>query len=190
MIFYRQRPNMATEKYRMSKRGAILMKTSRLFFFLTSFALLTPTGACFATDYKVYSGAECQPTYGNEAHYFTFDPGGITNDGPVPSFVTCPLVRDRIPSPGALDPGMRVISANGATLTCEFLSMDQNGKVLHSVTKSTSANVPTPLIFSRNGPIRTEAAGSYVFECWLPEKGRVINYSLGEVGETGTAELP
>jgi hypothetical protein len=180
----------ATQESRKSQRGETLMKCKQLFIPLTGLALLALVSASFATDYKVYPGAACQPTYGAEADYFYLDSTGITNVGPVPSIVTCPVVRDRVPAPGALDPGMRVASANGATLSCWFESMDQNGNVLHSVVQSTTASVPTPLIFSRNGPIRTEAAGSYTFGCWLPEGGRVINYSLGEQGETGNAELP
>lgn len=166
------------------------MKLKQWFIPLTGLVLFALASASFATDYKVYPGSGCQPTHGEEADYFYRDSSGITNVGPVPSIITCPVVRDRVPAPTALDPGMRVASAYGATLSCWFESIDQNGNALQSVVQSTTASVPTPLIFSRNGPIRTAAAGSYSFGCWLPEGGRVINYSLGEQGETGSFELP
>lgn len=182
--------DQATQENRRSKRGETLMKLNRLFIPLTGLALLALASASFATDYKVYPGAGCQPVSGTEARLFVTNPTGITNIGSVDSFVACPVVRDRIPAPAALDPGMRVASANGARLVCAFYSMDQNGAILHEVVQSTTANGPTPLIFSHSGPIRTAAAGSYAFECLLPPSGRVINYSLGEQGETGNAELP
>jgi hypothetical protein len=160
------------------------MKLKHLFIPLTGLALISLASPSYAVDYKVYPGAGCQPRTGGQAGSFTTDETGFTNTSTQLLSVACPLVRDRTPDPDffLLDPGVRVKSSNGAILTCTFFSMDQNGGRVSSVFRSTREDGPIPLVFG--GTIPTKAAGSYVFLCNLPPNGKVINYSLGENGET------
>jgi hypothetical protein len=166
------------------------MKLNQFLIPLTSLALISIASPSYATDYKVYPGSACQPALSTDS--FRTEMIGITNTSTTQTVsVNCPIVRDRIPVPIALDPGVRVASSNGFTLQCLFYSLDQNGKVLDIISRSTTASTPTALVFSEPGRnIKTQAAGSYNITCILPPKARVINYSIGESGETGNAELP
>jgi hypothetical protein len=162
--------------------GIKLKRLSALLLGLTPILLASPS---YALDYKVYPGSGCQPVVGAQSGSFRRDNGSITYVGTDSGgFVNCPLERDWIPASASLDPGAWVASPNGGVLICEFYSKGQRGNHVDSVFRSTTASTPTPLIFSGR-PIRTEGAGSYYIQCKLPPQGRVINYSIGEAGQTG-----
>lgn len=163
------------------------MKLNQFLIPLTSLALISIASPSYATDYKVYPGSACQPSLNTDS--FRKDMVGIINLSSQTMFVNCPIVRDRIPTPKALDPGIRVASSNGLYLQCIFYSLDQNGNILDRISRDTTANTPTALVFSGQ-TIKTQAAGSYNITCILPPRAKVINYSIGESGETGNAELP
>jgi hypothetical protein len=164
------------------------MKLKLRFISLTGLALILLASLSYAVDYKIYPGVGCHPRFGEGAGSFARDVSGITNISATPQIVICPLVRDWIPVPEFLDPGMRVRSSNGAVLSCTFFSMDQDGVALFGpisgITQSTTSDAPTSLVFPPQA-IQTQAVGIYAFECTLPPNGEVINYSLGEAGETG-----
>lgn len=174
---------MKTSKALVSQKLFLDPKFKGLSALIIGFATLSLASPSYA-DYKVYPGSGCLPNVGKDSNVLNRDIQGIINVGFETAFVNCPIVRDRLEASPLLDPGIKVVSRNGTNLSCTFYSMDQNGRALDSVYKSTSSTVPTSLIFSGR-KLQNQAAGYYFIQCILPPGGRVIQYSIGEAGETG-----
>lgn len=166
------------------------MKLNQFLIPLTSLALISIASPSYARDYKVYPGSSCQPGLNTDS--FRSEMVGMTNTSTTQTmFVNCPIVRDRISPPNFLDPSIRVASSNGLYLQCIFYSLDANGNILDRISRGTTLNTPTALVFNERAQnIKAHLPGSYSITCILPPRARVINYTVGESGETGNAELP
>jgi len=166
------------------------MKLKHLFMPLTGLAFISLASPSYAFDYKVYPGAGCQPSTSGQA--FRADSTGFTNTSTGPETVVCPIVRDRVRFADLLDPAVRVASSNGALLLCSFHSLNiDGGRVADSVPvfQATTSSVVNSLFFGlATLAIPNVQDGTYVIECLLPPNGRVVNYTLGENGETSNGE--
>jgi len=143
---------------------------------LAFISIASPSSAA-GWDYKIHSGAQCQPAFGSQAADF-FGAVSRVNTNTASRTLVCPIVRDS-GTPAAIDAAVTVSSYNGQSLSCLFYSYDANGNYVASVSRTTTANAPTRLYFAL-GATQTRQDGSYFIDCSLPQYGRVINYISGE----------
>lgn len=135
-------------------------------------ALLSST-ASLAVDEKIFSGAECQPTNGDEAAGLNSAYNGLWNDSGARRFVTCPIVRDNHANVNGTFL-VRVRVTNGTE--CTLFSLDSLGGTVASTFDDTVdgfSSLDVDVNASAN-------LGYYTLVCDIPNGGRVWSYRISE----------
>jgi hypothetical protein len=165
-----------------------------LYLLLVGLALLSLASPGYTFDYKTYPGSLCQPSSGIEAVDFIRGPGFIYNTNvQQPRFVTCPIIRDRVPHEGQtgertqLDIG---IWFNGSGITgqpaeCRFYSLGANSSEIYvSPPQYTDTTQETQALYWLVSPEQTDTDGTYSINCQLPAYVYLLRYIAGEDNET------
>jgi hypothetical protein len=149
-------------------------------------ALAAFSSGADARDFKVMSGAACQPRSVDDRQDILVLVDGVTNINPTdPAFVVCPILRDNTSAnpDGRLEVSLRLLrSSNDEAVSCLLDSRDRFGERLDHA--EGSAGNGLTLTVAQNPDSR---GGYYVVQCKLPPGnpgGTVIAYRYVEASPT------
>ena len=161
-------------------------------------------GSTYGTDYKMLSGAQCQPSWGNQWADFVVNPTGIRNMSESNRYVSCTLVldgdvgvdqadADTATSDGPMTLGIgfdysQVPATGTFTTDCTIFNHLYTGSMTtHAVSVSSARTATT--VYNLWAPTILNGLnannGAISFNCRLPSKVKLVWVYSSEASSTG-----
>lgn len=167
------------------------MKLKQSFFLLAGLTPISLASPGYAFDYKTYPGALCEPQTAADAVNFRRQGGSlIHNNAQQPLWVTCPIIRDRVPHENqpsdrtGLDVGVWLGATIGQSIECRFYSWNERAVEVYVAPQFTDPAQNLPVLFWTVSPEQTPVDGTYSIDCLLPFNIFLFRYTVGEDLET------
>lgn len=133
-----------------------------------------------AADGKMYSGNECQPTFGYQSDDFLYSTGGIYNRASEARYVTCPAIKDLVGATGGTANSYVNIYRDGSTIDafqCWLYARNSWSSYVSSGYADTALSGSRGL--KMNAP-SSASNGVYYVRCRVPAYSYIRSYRIDE----------